>query len=98
MSVPLNSHPQLPSKHPLREIPGVGKSVAGDLIGLGYNQVCDLAGEDPEEMYERLCNQCGVKVDRCMLYVFRCAVYYASEESRDSEKLKWWYWKDHSYP
>jgi len=34
--------------------------------------------------------------DRCLLYVFRCAVYYASTspELYDIEKLKWWNWKD----
>ncbi|NMB56563.1 pathogenicity locus, partial [Candidatus Beckwithbacteria bacterium] len=31
--------------------------------------------------------------DRCLLYVFRCAVYYA-KGGRDPEKLKWWNWKD----
>jgi hypothetical protein len=29
-----------------------------------------------------------------MLYTFRCAVYYASNTKHDSEKLKWWNWKD----
>lgn len=33
-------------------------------------------------------------MDRCMLYVFRCAVYYASSEQHDPELLKWWNWKD----
>jgi SAM-dependent methyltransferase len=34
--------------------------------------------------------------DRCLLYSFRCAVYYAQteEELREPEKLKWWNWKD----
>jgi len=26
------------------------------------------------------------------------AVYYADTENPDPEKLKWWYWKDKSYP
>ncbi|MCI9110313.1 MAG: Pathogenicity locus, partial [Bacilli bacterium] len=26
--------------------------------------------------------------------LFRMAVYYASNEKHDKEKLKWWYWKD----
>ncbi|NIV18422.1 MAG: pathogenicity locus, partial [Woeseiaceae bacterium] len=30
------------------------------------------------------------------LYVFRCAVYYASEEDHDPELLKWWNWTDTS--
>lgn len=40
----------------------------------------------------------GFQDDRCVLYVFRCAVYYAEQEQHDPEKLKWWYWKDKDYP
>ncbi|MBL7185950.1 MAG: hypothetical protein ISS70_06470 [Phycisphaerae bacterium] len=29
-----------------------------------------------------------------MLYVLRCAVYYASNAERDPELLKWWNFKD----
>nr|WP_321429915.1 helix-hairpin-helix domain-containing protein [uncultured Methanolobus sp.] len=29
-----------------------------------------------------------------MLYVFREAVYFASNEEHDPELLKWWNWKD----
>ena len=34
----------------------------------------------------------------CALYVWRTAVYYADHEARDPGKLKWWYWKDKTYP
>ncbi len=80
----------------LRRIPGVGKSLAGDLLGLGYRRVDELRGQDPQEMYERFMAQVGGHVDRCVLYVFRCAVYFAETEGgpRDPEKLKWWNWKD----
>jgi len=80
----------------LRRIPGVGPSIAEDLYGLGYRSVSDLAGEIPEEMYEKLCMIQGQTVDRCMLYVFRCAVYFAGtqESDRNPELLKWWSWKD----
>ncbi|MBC8473125.1 MAG: pathogenicity locus, partial [Planctomycetes bacterium] len=30
----------------------------------------------------------------CMLYVLRCAVYYASNTEHDPDLLKWWNWKD----
>ncbi|MFL5589918.1 MAG: helix-hairpin-helix domain-containing protein [Ktedonobacteraceae bacterium] len=30
----------------------------------------------------------------CSFYVFRCAVYYASNDIHDAELLKWWNWKD----
>ncbi|MCG2796368.1 MAG: helix-hairpin-helix domain-containing protein [Actinomycetia bacterium] len=78
----------------LQEIPGVGKKIARDLWSIGIRSIGDLEGRDPEELYGRLCLQEGVDVDRCILYVFRCAVYYASNETHDPELLKWWRWKD----
>lgn len=78
----------------LQSIPGVGPSIAKDLEDLGYHRVVDLRGEDPEALYARLNALRGSHVDRCMLYVFRCAVYYASHDEHDPERLKWWKWKD----
>ena len=78
----------------LREIPGVGIAVAKDLRMLGIHEPEALRGEDPEELYERLCLLQGKRIDRCMLYVLRCAVYYATEDEPDPELLKWWNWKD----
>jgi hypothetical protein len=77
-----------------RRIPGVGPSISEDLWGLGMRSVEDLRGGDPEALYERMCEIQGVRIDRCMLYVLRCAVYYASEYPHDPEKLLWWNWKD----
>ncbi len=45
-------------------------------------------------MYRDLCGIRGAHIDRCVLYVFRCAVYYAGAEKHDPELLKWWNWKD----
>jgi hypothetical protein len=78
----------------LRQIPGIGKTIAQNLYGLGLRAVKDLEGRDPGKMYLEHCAQKGMKIDRCMLYVFRCAVYYASNERHDPELLKWWNWKD----
>jgi pathogenicity locus Cdd1 protein len=77
-----------------RQVPGVGKSIAEDLWNLGLRSVSDLKNQDPEDLYLRLCAFQGTHVDRCMLYVFRCAVYYASNDNHDPELLKWWSWKD----
>ena len=82
----------------LRTIPGVGKETEKDLIMLGYNSVSSLKGANPEELYERECIMRGVKIDRCQLYVYRCAVYFAETENPNPKKLKWWYWKDKEYP
>jgi len=78
----------------LQSIPGVGRSISRDLADLGFVSVEDLKGADPEEMYTRLCMLRGSHIDRCMLYVFRCAVYYASHAEHEPERLKWWNWKD----
>jgi hypothetical protein len=74
-------------------IPGVGISLASDIEKLGYIEVSDLKSQNPDEMYERLMQIDGSHIDRCVLYVFRCAVYYA-DGGRDVDKLKWWNWKD----
>lgn len=78
----------------LQIIPGVGPSIAKDLIDLGYNRVSKLKKADPESMYRSLCELRGQQVDRCVLYVFRCAVYFASSKIHNPELLKWWHWKD----
>ncbi len=77
----------------LQTIPGVGPSISQDLRELGYGSVASLVDQDPEVMYSRLCDMHGYQ-DRCVLYVFRCAVYFASNESHDRELLKWWNWQD----
>jgi hypothetical protein len=78
----------------LRKIPGVGASIAQDLFELGIRSVADLRGRDPERLYRRRCDQQGQLIDRCLLYVFRCAVYYAETSRPKPELLRWWNWKD----
>ena len=78
----------------LLRIPGVGPSIAADLVGLGIHNVQDLKGRNPEALYEACKQQQSGKLDRCVLYVFRCAVYFASNRQHDPELLKWWNWKD----
>lgn len=75
-------------------IPGVGPKIAQALVDLGYKEVHELRGESPEEMYENLNSLRGRHIDRCVLYVFRCAVYFAGNSAHEPELLKWWSWKD----
>lgn len=79
--------------NPLTVIPGVGGSIAKYLQEIGIRSVPDLKKKDPEKLYQMSNERAGKTQDRCLLYVFRCAVYYA-EGGRDPEKLKWWNWKD----
>jgi hypothetical protein len=78
----------------LLDIPGVGPATLGDFHVLGIAEIADLKRRDPQQLYDELCERTGVRHDRCCLYVFRCAVYYATQTRHDPEKLKWWNWKD----
>ena len=78
----------------LQIIPGVGPSISKDLRDLGYSRVSELRREDPEQMYQALCELRGSHIDRCVLYVFRCAVYFAENDTHDPELLQWWNWKE----
>ena len=87
---------QIESLKNLMQIPGVGKSISKDLLDIGINSIEDLKGKDPKMLYQQSNVYAGEKQDRCLLYVFRGAVYFAETNSgkRDPEKLKWWNWKD----
>ncbi len=78
----------------LQNIPGVGPKLAQDLTDLGYLHISQLHGADPERMYEQLCVLRKMHIDRCVLYVFRCAVYFADNDVHDPQRLQWWNWKD----
>ncbi|MCP4364419.1 MAG: DUF4332 domain-containing protein [Planctomycetes bacterium] len=78
----------------LQQIPGVGKSIATNLRSIGIHSTQELKDRNPERLYRQLCEQSGHHIDRCVLYVFRCAVYFVSHKKHNPELLKWWNWKD----
>ncbi len=90
--------PMTSTRSELRTIPGIGPSLGADLEELGVRRISDLVGRDPEDLYRRHSEIAGGPVDRCVLYAFRCAVYFASEPEPEPELLKWWNWKDRPFP
>lgn len=84
------------SKTDLTNIPGVGEKMAQHLMNIGITCIDDLKGRDPYDVYMQDCEYKGFTEDRCALYVYRLAVYFAENEIHDPEKLKWWYWKDNN--
>ena len=78
----------------LMRLPGVGPSIARDLLDLGVRSVRALGRRNPERLYEDLGRLRGARQDPCVLYVFRCAVYAAREPRPDPSLLEWWKWKD----
>ena len=77
----------------LQSIPSVGPSIAQDLRDLGVTSVAALARRDPERLYRALNKLTGATQDPCVLYTFRCAVYFARTAHPKPELLKWWNWK-----
>ena len=78
----------------LEKISGVGEVIANGLWNIGITSIEELKNKNPENLYKKVCAFEGEIIDKCVLYVYRCAVYYASNDIHDSELLKWWNWKD----
>lgn len=76
----------------LQDISGIGTATLADLKLLGVHSVADLAEQKGEELYRRLCNAKGIKVDICCLDVLVCAVAQARDPLLSQEQRNWWYW------
>ena len=77
----------------LQTIPGVGEKMEKLFQGIGVFSTADIKKRSPGRMYQQLCDVKAAPVDRCVLYVFRCAKYYVTHKNHDPEKLNWWNWK-----
>ncbi|RDD41686.1 hypothetical protein TrispH2_006146 [Trichoplax sp. H2] len=77
-------------------IPSIGKSLAEDMYNLDINSIEELKMHHPDQMYAKLRAQAAAPMCRCVLYAFRCAVYYASIpiQYHDKQLLKWSSWSD----
>lgn len=76
----------------LKDLSGIGVAMLEDFEVLKVSSVKDLAAQDPDELYERLCKVTGIRHDICCLDVFRCAVAQAKDPSLPVEQKNWWYW------
>ena len=70
----------------LLELPNVGPATALDLVKLGISEPEELAGGDPDRMYEALCKIDGVRHDPCVRDVFAAVVAYAN----GAPARPWW--------
>lgn len=75
-------------------IPGVGKKTVICLHRLGIYKLSDLKDKDPEVLYEEDCKIQNMKIDRCQLYVYRLAVFFAENDGKVDSNLRWWHFKD----
>lgn len=83
-------------KTPITTIPGIGKTFAKDFARIGMHCVEDFQGKQADDVFETLAianQQDNHKTSKNYLYVIRMIIYYAGG-GRDTDKLKWSFWKD----
>ncbi len=71
----------------LETIPNVGPAVARKLRRLDIDDPDDLRGQDPQELFDRLCQIDGRTHDPCLLDTFEAAVSFAN----GGPALPWWH-------
>ncbi|MEU8636683.1 helix-hairpin-helix domain-containing protein [Amycolatopsis sp. NPDC048633] len=70
----------------LRKLANIGPAMVRDLGRLGITEPGQLAGRDPVELYERLCETDGVRHDPCVLDTFMSAV----DQADGAPPRPWW--------
>lgn len=76
----------------ITDLVSVGPSVAGDLARIGITRVEQLVGQNPQELYERICIRDHVIHNICLLDVLHAAVAQAEDPDLPAHKCQWWYW------
>ena len=76
----------------LASLDGIGKAMMADFKTLGISSVEQLAREDGDALYHRLCAVTGSTHDVCVLDTLRCAVAQARDAELPAEQRNWWYW------
>jgi hypothetical protein len=77
---------------PLCELISVGPAILRDFALLRVRSVAQLARQDPQRLYEKLCRIAPQHQDICCLDVVRAAVAQARNPRLPTEQCQWWYW------
>jgi hypothetical protein len=72
------------------DIPNIGKAMAGDFPMIGIARPEEIAGQDPYDMYERLCSATNTRQDPCVLDVFIAVVRFME----GGPVLPWWHYTE----
>ena len=76
----------------LSNLTSVGPAMLRDFQLLGVKTVAQLAREEPDELYERLCSVTGKRQDPCVHDVFTAAIAQARNPDLPPAQRQWWYW------
>ena len=72
----------------LTDLPNIGPAMAADLRLLGFERPEQLAGQNPQALYDRLCQLTGVRQDPCVLDVIVSVTRFMDGE----EPRPWWHY------
>lgn len=72
----------------LTELANVGRSVVLYFERIGVSRIGQLAGQDPIELYERMCAAYGERLDPCLLDTVMSAV----EQADGGPARPWWHY------
>jgi nucleotidyltransferase/DNA polymerase involved in DNA repair len=76
----------------LRDLISIGPAMVRDFKLLGVDSVAELARQNPENLYKKLCRVTGQRQDVCVLDTFRAGVAQARNPRLPVEQCQWWYW------
>ena len=76
----------------LTDLVSVGPATLGDFQQLGVDSVEALATCDPDQLYDRLCELRGQRLDPCCADVFNAAIAQARDPELPEQMKQWWYW------
>jgi hypothetical protein len=70
----------------LRQLPNIGKAMAGDLHLIGIHHPSELIGKNAFVLFENLCAAAGETHDPCVIDVFMSVIHFME----GGEPLPWW--------
>ncbi len=70
----------------LSDLRNIGKAMLKDFDLLGITSVAQLAGQDADELYMRICMLTGARHDPCVHDTYAAAIH----QSKTGEALNWW--------
>jgi nucleotidyltransferase/DNA polymerase involved in DNA repair len=76
----------------LSSLISIGPAMLRDFELLGVRSVRQLARQNPDRLYERLCHVAPQHQDICVLDTFRAAVAQARDPRLPAEQCQWWWW------
>lgn len=76
----------------LGELISIGAAMLRDFERLGVRSVKQLAKQNPQRLYRKLCRVTGQAQDICVLDVFSAAVAQARNPRLPAERCQWWWW------